>query len=349
MSVSEDGRVPLCSVKNLSVVFHLSTGDSMKAIDDVTLRIMPGDAVGLVGESGSGKSLLSMSILGLLPNGAETSGTVTVDGTEVLSARPKQLRRLRGRTVGIILQDPSASLNPTRRISRQLRESALRSPFDPSEIDTSIANNLTSVGLRPELVLQRYPFELSGGMNQRVAIAMALLQSPKLLIADEPTTALDSSVQMDILHLLRELKDSRAMALLLISHDLAVVYNSVEYIAVMYLGKLVEYGSAKHVVENAKHPYTRSLLRAVPRLTATPDKLESIPGQLRVRLVGDTGCPLRSRCTFAMPSCSAFPPESSISDDHSVWCWLYPQRNDPSTTSSTPSPEPGSESAPALG
>ena len=312
----------ICAVERLSVSFPRATGAAIKAIDDVSIRIKRGDAVGVVGESGSGKSLLALSILGLLPAGATSSGRVVVDGTNVLTARSSELRRIRGRTVGIILQDPTAALNPVRRIRSQLRESAVRSK-NRADVGAALEDGLLAVGLRPDMVLPKYPFELSGGMNQRVAIAMALLQSPDLLIGDEPTTALDSSIQREILGLLREAKRERNMALLLISHDLAVVYQTVDTVLVMYAGKILEYGSAQEVISDARHPYTRALLRAVPALGSSRQRIETIPGQFTSRLVGDSGCPFRARCAFAVAECDTFPEEATISDGHRVWCWLY--------------------------
>jgi oligopeptide/dipeptide ABC transporter ATP-binding protein len=321
------GAVPaeanaLCSIDDLSVHFALGRGQILKAIDHFSLEIMPAQAVGIVGESGSGKSLLSLSMLGLLPVAARHTGRVSVTGIDVLSAPAGLKRSIRGRVVGLILQDPTSSLNPLRTIGSQLRESARLADGLGRQASGEIGAALQAVNLDPDEIVRKHPFELSGGMNQRVAIAMALLQRPQLLIADEPTTALDATVQVEILTLLRAIQRSRGMAFVLISHDLAVVYQAVDVIAVMYAGRLVEYGPAELVIRSPRHPYTQALVASIPHAGTSGGRLAGIPGQLTPRYVGDDGCPFRERCPVALPVCAtAFPGRDPSDGEHTVWCW----------------------------
>jgi peptide/nickel transport system ATP-binding protein len=296
-----DGRHgALCCIEGLSLWFARKDGPPLKAIDELSLDVMPGQSVGVVGESGSGKSMLALSILGLVPASATHRGRVVIEGIDVLSAPPRARRKIRGRAVG-------------------RRAHGFAGP-----IDDEITSTLRAVNLDADEIWRKYPFQLSGGMNQRVAIAMALLQRPQLLIADEPTTALDATVQVEILALLRAIQASRGMAFILISHDMAVVYQAVEMIAVMYAGRLVELGPAESLIKGPSHPYTKALIASIPRMGSTGGRLGSIPGQLTPRFAGDDGCPFRDRCPVAMPVCAeAFPPRDLVKPKHAVWCWDY--------------------------
>jgi peptide/nickel transport system ATP-binding protein len=312
----------LCSVRNLNVRFPLREGRVLQAVDDVSFDIMPGDAIGIVGESGSGKSVMALAMLRLLAPPAMVTGTVTMAGIDVLTGPPAALTQVRGRLAGLILQDPTASLNPVRSIRAQLTESARCRPVADAAIGPEVADALRTVGLSPSNVLGQYPFQLSGGMNQRVALAMALVQRPRLLIADEPTTALDASTQLGILGLLARIGRARQMSLLLISHDLAVVYQITQWIGVMYAGKLVEFGPTDTLVRTPAHPYTRALVNAIPRLDSVRERLDTIPGQLSPRFVGDIGCPFRDRCPLAVAACGeCFPSFTDVGPAHRAACW----------------------------
>jgi len=313
----------ICVVDGLTVRFPTCDGRMLRAVDGVSLRVPAGQSIGIVGESGSGKSVMALAMLRLLGPAAAVTGSVTMAGIDLLRASPEALVRARGRVAGLILQDPTASLNPIRTIRSQLLESARRLGLAGATAQAEIVDALKSVRLSPDAVLSRYPFQLSGGMNQRVAIAMALIQRPQLLIADEPTTALDVSTQLGILGLLARLQAERHMSLIMISHDLAVVYQLADMIGVMYSGKLVEFGPTDRVVNAPAHPYTRALIAAIPRIDLVRERLETIPGQLRPRLEDDVGCPFRSRCHGAMPRCEdAFPPFVAVAPGHTAACWL---------------------------
>jgi len=312
----------ICSVRSLTVRFPLQGGRVLRAVDGVSLDVPQGDSLGIVGESGSGKSVLALALLRLLDATAVVSGSGMMDGIDVLQAPAHTLTRVRGRVAGLILQDPTASLNPVRSIRAQVWESARHGGLTRTQADAEVAGALRSVGLAPEEVLGSYSFQLSGGMNQRIALAMALVQRPRLLIADEPTTALDVSTQLGILALLSRIRETRDMALLLISHDLAVVYQVTRWIGVMYAGKLVELGPTEAVVRAPAHPYTRALVSAIPALESPRDRLATIPGQLRPRFDGDLGCPFRDRCAVAMAICAeSFPAPIPVGADHTAACW----------------------------
>jgi oligopeptide/dipeptide ABC transporter ATP-binding protein len=316
---------PLCSVRGLGVRFPTRHGRLLRALDDVSLDIQPGESLGIVGESGSGKSVMALGLLGLLGPPARLTGAVRLGGVDMLRSGPAALSAVRGRVAGLILQDPTASLNPVRSIRAQLTESARRAGFAGARAEAEVGESLRSVGLVPDEVLNRFPFQLSGGMNQRVAIAMALVQHPRLLIADEPTTALDVSTQLGILGLLARVRKQSRMALLLISHDLAVVYQVTDRIAVLYAGRLVEVGPTEAIVTAPAHPYTRALVAAIPRLDGVRGRLETIPGQLRPQFDGDTGCPFRDRCRLAETRCTEhFPDLADVAPGHRAACWVLP-------------------------
>lgn len=314
----------LVEVSNLTIAFGRRSGDSLVGVRDVNWSLDEGAALGIVGESGSGKSLTALALLGLLPRNAQHSGSVRVDGQEMLSSQSKEAQRVRARTVGMVMQDPTPSLNPLRTIRSQMSEAAHVAGLAESEHQASIAAALEAVHLDPGQIVSLRPHELSGGMNQRVVIAMALIKRPRLLIADEPTTALDVTTQASILNLLKDLRNSRNMGLVLISHDIGVVHQLVDTVAVMYAGRLVETGPTDEVIRNPQHPYTAALVAALPRLSAdTSELLTTIPGQLEPSPLGDPGCPFRTRCSLAVDACSeSFPEPSMVGAGHSVSCWV---------------------------
>ncbi len=318
----DGGTAPICEISELSVSFRTTDGHLLHAVGEVSLSIAPGEALGVVGESGSGKTMLGMSILGLLPSTARIGGDVVMDGVSVIHASQRELARLRGRRIGLILQDPTASLNPVRTIRSQLREAARHGGIPRSEISSRIRDGLAAVGLDAGRVLRSYPHQLSGGMNQRVAIAMALVQDPELLIADEPTTALDVSSQSDIVALINGIRAARSMALVFVSHDLNVVAAVADRVAVMYAGRLVEIGARDEILAAPSHPYTLGLIESTPSLEHEMSERAGIPGQLEPVLDDATGCPFFNRCPRREDRCrTEQPPGVRLSDRHTAWCW----------------------------
>ncbi len=294
-------RQALLSVDDLRVEFKTARG-TVYAVNGVSFDVAPGETLGLVGESGCGKSVTSLALLGILArNGRVTSGRALFAGTDLLGLGDSQLRRIRGREIAMIFQDPMTSLNPVLTIGRQIRE-VLEAHFDLGrEAATRRAGELLEqVGIpSPGLRLKDYPHQFSGGMRQRAMIAMALACEPKLLIADEPTTALDVTIQAQILDLLRALVAERNTALVLITHDLGVVAGMCERVHVMYGGMIMEAGSADQLFGRPRHPYTLGLLQSVPRLDAVRRaKLQPIEGQPRDMLSPPNACPFQPRCRY---------------------------------------------------
>ena len=300
-------------------------GTARPVLDGVDLDVGRGQTVALVGESGSGKTLTSRAALGMLPPGATASGTVQVDGRDVLTMDPRTLRRLRADTAAMIFQDPRAAINPVRRVGDFLTE-ALRTN---AAADRATARKralvlLEAVGL-PERVLRQYPHELSGGMLQRVMIAAALMADPVLLLADEPTTALDVTTQAEIIALLRDLQSRFGTALLFVTHDLDLAAVTADRVAVMYAGRIVETGPAQEVFADPKHPYTAALLAATPRLDAPAGRLTVIPGRVPDLRTPVQGCAFAGRCAHATDVCAGERPETTAVPDRtgaSVACWL---------------------------
>ncbi|MEY9892013.1 peptide/nickel transport system ATP-binding protein [Catenulispora sp. MAP5-51] len=300
-------------------------GTARPVLDGVDLDVGRGQTVALVGESGSGKTLTSRAALGMLPPGATASGTVQVDGQDVLAMDPRTLRRLRADTTAMIFQDPRAAINPVRRVGDFLTE-ALRTN---AAADRATARKralvlLEAVGL-PERVLRQYPHELSGGMLQRVMIAAALMADPVLLLADEPTTALDVTTQAEIIALLRDLQSRFGTALLFVTHDLDLAAVTADRVAVMYAGRIVETGPAQEVFADPKHPYTAALLAATPRLDAPAGRLTVIPGRVPDLRTPVQGCAFAGRCAHAADVCAGERPETTAVPDRtgaSVACWL---------------------------
>jgi oligopeptide/dipeptide ABC transporter ATP-binding protein len=312
-------RQPLLTVEDLRVQFWTSRG-TVHAVNGISFDVAPGDTLGIVGESGCGKSVTSLALLGILPRaGKVTSGTAMFGDRDLFRLSDRELRRIRGRDIAMI------SLNPVLTIGRQIRE-ALDTHFDLSKAEANkrVADLLDQVGIpSSELRLKDYPHQFSGGMRQRAMIAMALACEPKLLIADEPTTALDVTIQAQILHLLRKLVEDRETALILITHDLGVVAGMCERVNVMYAGMFMETGSAEQLFGRPRHPYTLGLLQSVPRLDAErKTKLHPIEGAPRDMLRPPQACPFQPRCRFEVEqSREEVPPLRELEPGHMVACF----------------------------
>lgn len=302
-----NAAVPLLAIEHLSLTFPSSAGQ-VQALDDVSLDLHRGRTLGLVGESGSGKSVLSRAILRLLPPSARWSpeGHVRFHGEDLLALGNKGMQKIRGRRIAMIFQDPMTALNPVRTIGAQLIEGMCQHlGVGRREAEARALDLLKQVGIpSPSSRMNQYPHELSGGMRQRVVIAMAIACEPDLLIADEPTTALDVTVQAEILELLKELQARRQMAMLLITHDLGVAAGYCDDIAVMYAGQLVEMASTGALFRRPRMPYTQALMDSIPRMEDEPHSaLDTIPGRPEVRRAGQVGCPFAPRCSRRRSEC----------------------------------------------
>jgi oligopeptide transport system ATP-binding protein len=319
------GREPLLSVEDLRVQFWTG-GGTVYAVNGISFEIAPGETLGIVGESGCGKSVTALSLLGLLPRaGRVKGGSAHFDDRDLLQLKDRELRKLRGKEIGMIFQDPMTSLNPVLTIGRQLRE-PLEEHFGMSrkQATARAAELVERVGIpSPKARLSDYPHQFSGGMRQRAMIAMALACKPKLMIADEPTTALDVTIQAQILALLRELVTEENTALILITHDLGVVAGMCERVNVMYAGMFMETGSAEQLFEQPRHPYTLGLLQSVPRLDAARrTKLQAIEGAPRNMLEPPSACPFQPRCRYEVElSSQEVPPLVEIEPGHQVACF----------------------------
>jgi len=301
--------MPLLEIKDLRLDFALAEG-SIRAVDGVSLTLEAGQTLCLVGESGCGKSITAQSIARLLPTppARYAGGEILLQGRDVLKMTAEELRAIRGGVVSYVFQEPAAALNPVLRIGTQIQESLkLHQPRKAN--DAEVIRLLKLVGIpAPESRLKNYPFEMSGGMQQRVMIAMALASEPRLLIADEPTTALDVTIQAQILDLLRDLKQRLGMAILLITHNLGIVGDIADHVAVMYAGQIVEQAPARELLRRPLHPYTRALMASVPKLGGQETRLTTISGN--VPRIGQfpTGCRFAPRCAQAQEECSRTAP-----------------------------------------
>jgi oligopeptide/dipeptide ABC transporter ATP-binding protein len=316
----------LLEIKGLKTQFFTSAG-VVQAVDGITYDVAPGETVAVVGESGCGKSVSAMSILRLIPNppGKIVDGSIFFDGKDLLALSDKEMRDIRGRDIGMIFQEPMTSLNPVLSIERQLTET-LEEHLDVTK-EAARARALELLGLvgisEPERRLKQYPHHLSGGMRQRVMIAMALACEPKLIIADEPTTALDVTIQAQILELMKELTRKLGVAMIIITHNLGVVARYADRVNVMYAGRIIESGTAEEIYHNPKHPYTLALLRSVPRMdVARGNKLHPVDGQPPDLTKLDDGCAFRPRCAFASEQCAkAKPALEEVEPGHISACW----------------------------
>lgn len=296
----------ILSISDLRVTFPGADGSDLVAVDGVSLSVKAGEVLGIAGESGSGKTLTALSALGLLPRGTRTEGTVLVDGADVLSMGPKELRNLRGNSVAMVFQDPMAALHPMLTVERQLTEHVrFHKGLNRRAARARATELLEQVRIPdPSRTLRAYPHQFSGGMRQRIAIAMALACSPKLLLADEPTTALDVTVQAGVLRLLDQLRREENLGVVVITHDLGVLSAISDRVTVMYAGRAVEEGSVGDVLGNPRHPYTRGLLAALPHPDqgdAPPTPIAGIPPRLGAV---PSGCAFHPRCTAAVEACS---------------------------------------------
>ncbi|MEK6284603.1 MAG: ABC transporter ATP-binding protein [Acidobacteriota bacterium] len=324
----------ILEVKNLSTHF-LTRAGTIKAADDLSFAIKPGSTLALVGESGSGKSVTSLSIMRLVPSpGKIMAGEIIFNGRDLMKLDNEQMRRLRGREIAMIFQDPMTSLNPVYTVGDQIAEAIeLHEGLQPRQawkkaVEMMTRVKITDAGRRAK----DYPHQLSGGMRQRVMIAMALSCKPRLLIADEPTTALDVTIQAEILELLRNLRADFALSMLLITHDLGVVAETADRVAVMYAGRIVEEASVREIFHNPRHPYTEGLLRSVPRLTEEGLKLrrlQTIEGAVPNLLHLPEGCKFAPRCAYVIDQCKKGEvPLIAVSDEHRARCIRYDQVGD---------------------
>ena len=316
----------LVSIEHERLSFFTPVGE-VKALNDVTIHVKEGEVLGIVGESGSGKSVTAYSLMGLTAYpGKLIGGSIEFHGHMISQMTEKQLRKIRGNEIAIIFQDPMTSLNPVYTIGNQIEEVILlHTDKNKKQARERARELLTLVGINePDKRLKQYPHELSGGMRQRVMIAMALACSPKLLIADEPTTALDVTIQAQILELMMELKRKLGMAIIMITHDLGIVASMCEKIAVMYGGKIVEYGTTDDIFYEPKHEYTKGLLKSIPKIDSSEhERLVPIEGTPIDLLNPPQGCPFAPRCDSCMKIClRQMPPERYFGDIHYSQCWI---------------------------
>ncbi len=304
--------MPLLSIEGLQTRFT-SDGKSFLAVDDVSIAIDRGQTVGVVGESGCGKSVTALSVMGLIPDppGRVVGGRIVFDGDDLLQKSEPDMRRIRGKRIGMIFQEPMTSLNPVFTVGDQIGEALrLHEGMTRAQAKERAIDLLKQVGIpAPEDRVERYPHEMSGGMRQRVMIAMALACNPDLLIADEPTTALDVTIQAQILELIRKLQRERNMAVMLITHDLGVVAETCEQVVVMYAGRVVEKAPAEQLFASPRHPYTAGLLRSIPGAAGAGERLQTIPGVVPSLADMPAGCRFRARCDRATELCARVEPQ----------------------------------------
>jgi oligopeptide/dipeptide ABC transporter ATP-binding protein len=321
----QDGD-PILRVRDLSVRFYLGYG-TVKAVDHLSFDVERGSIFGVVGESGSGKSVTALTAMGLLPMppGRVDSGEILLDGENLFKKTPEEMRQIRGKRVSMIYQDPMTSLNPVFRVGFQIEEALLAHEKMPrQQAEAKAIELLAATGIPdPEKRVREFPHQFSGGMRQRIMIAMALVTDPGLLIADEPTTALDVITQAQILELLRSLQQKRRMSVILITHDLGIVAEYCQKVLVMYAGQGMEQGSAKQVFGEPRHPYTKGLLNSITRIDADIERLNSIPGEIADLVHPPTGCRFHPRCYAAFEKCrSEEPPFFPLQGGRSSKCWL---------------------------
>ena len=319
----------ILSVRGLTTEFQGSRGH-VRVLDNVSFDVGRGKIVGLVGESGSGKSMTALSLMGLVPQpqGRVAAQSILLDGTEISKLGPAGMRSIRGRDIAMVFQEPMTSLNPVRRVWEQVGEPlAIHKGLGRSAIRARVLEMIELVGIpEPKTRLDAYPHQLSGGLRQRAMIAMGLICEPKLLIADEPTTALDVTTQAQILRLMRELRDRVGTSIIMITHDLGIIAEMCDEVNVMYAGQMVEQADVFQLFERPSHPYTRGLLASIPRATEArlARRMPSIPGMVPNLAKLPQGCRFSPRCAQVMPVCRQVAPElAGIDDGHVARCWLH--------------------------
>ncbi|WPD19336.1 ABC transporter ATP-binding protein [Thermaerobacter composti] len=317
----------LLEVRDLRVHFRTHGGE-VQAVRGVSFDLYKGETLCIVGESGCGKSVTAQTIMRLIPvpPGRIVSGSIRFQGKDLVRLPEREMQRIRGRSMGMIFQDPMTSLNPTMTIGRQIAEPLIKHQgMRPDQARARAIELLRMVGIpNPEERVRQYPHQFSGGMRQRAMIAIALACNPALLIADEPTTALDVTIQAQILELMQDLKRRLGTAIILITHDLGVVARMADRIAVMYAGQIVEQGTAEEIFHHPKHPYTEALLRSIPRLDDRRERLQAIPGTPPDLFSPPAGCAFAARCPYTMRVCHTYDPQlEEIRPGHLAKCWLH--------------------------
>lgn len=320
----------ILEVEDLHVSFS-TYGGTVQAVRGVNFYLNKGETLAIVGESGCGKSVTSQAILKLLPNNnvKQLSGSIHFKGTDILKYSEKQMRKIRGAEISMIFQDPMTGLNPTLSIGNQLLEAVQEHQnLSREAAKKTVIEMLHMVGIpSPHERLKQYPYQFSGGMRQRIMIAMALICNPEIIIADEPTTALDVTIQAQIFELFKKIQRETGVSIILITHDLGVVAQVADRIAVMYAGKIVETGTREEIFYHPEHPYTKGLLNSVPRLDMEEEELIPIPGTPPDLFAPPPGCPFTARCPMAMEVCSRVEPfRTKKSASHQVYCWLQDER-----------------------
>ncbi len=325
---------PVISVRNLVVEFNTRRG-VLRAIDDVSFDIARGEVLGVVGESGAGKSVTGSAIIGLIePPGRIAGGQILLNGRRIDNLPPDELRKVRGRKVAMIFQDPLTSLNPLFRVGEQLVETIqTHLPLNARQARDRAVELLTEVGIpAPEKRIDGYPHEFSGGMRQRVVIALALCAEPDFIVADEPTTALDVSVQAQIISLIKKLGRERGTAVMLVTHDMGVIAETADRVAVMYAGRVAEIGPVRDVVQRPMHPYAKGLMGAIPTLEASAERLVQIPGSMPRLTNIPKGCAFNPRCEHVFARCHVDRPQALPVDGRRVACHLYDHATKPAET-----------------
>ncbi|MDR0268351.1 ABC transporter ATP-binding protein [Paenibacillus sp.] len=323
---------PILEIKDLRTHFFTDRGE-IPAVDGVDLHLNQGEVLGVVGESGCGKSVTSLSVLKLVPSppGKIVSGSIMFKDQDITAMREWEMRKIRGNCISMIFQEPMTSLNPLFTVGHQIVETAREHrQISKKEARAVTLEMLKKVGIaRAESIIDEYPHQLSGGMRQRVMIAMSITCNPDVLIADEPTTALDVTIQAQILDLIRRLNEDQGMAVIMITHDLGVVAEMCHRVAVMYAGKVVEEGSVRDIFKRPLHPYTQGLIQSVPRMNETRARLYSIPGNVPILSKNMQGCRFAERCPSVMPKClEALPNLVEQESGHSCRCWLHENRQE---------------------
>ncbi len=322
----------ILEIKDLCVEFQTVEG-VVHAVDHLNYTLHKGEKLGIVGESGSGKSVSSLGMMQLIPNppGRITGGEILYHGKDLVKASEKEMQKIRGNEISMIFQEPMTSLNPIIKCGKQIAESLrLHRGMKKKEALEAAVRMMRAVGIaNPEVRAHEYPHQMSGGMRQRVMIAMALACQPQILIADEPTTALDVTIQAQILDLIRELNESMGTSVVFITHDLGVVSELCDTVIVMYTGHIVEQAPVKELFESPKHPYTKGLLNAIPKITRERNPLETIEGMVPNPTERIEGCSFSPRCPYATDQCrKAEPPMAELSDGRLVRCWQYAKENE---------------------